>query len=106
MDKNADLLDTEKAADLLMAMSNPKRLAILMLLLREEMAVGNLAEAVGLRQSALSQHLAILRLAKLATTRRDAQTIYYSSRSAQVMRVMEVLDEIYGIRDPDEKQAS
>jgi DNA-binding transcriptional ArsR family regulator len=106
MEKIPNPLDVDKAADLLMALSNSKRLEILLLLIREEMAVGKLAEAVGLGQSALSQHLAKLRLAKLVTTRRDAQSIYYSSKSAEVMRILQVLGEIYVTEMPDQATAS
>ena len=106
MEKIPNPLDVDKAADLLMALSNSKRLEILLLLIREEMAVGKLAEAVGLGQSALSQHLAKLRLAKLVTTRRDAQSIYYSSKSAEVMRIRQVLGEIYVTEMPDQATAS
>ena len=59
------------------------------------MAVGVLADAVGLSQSALSQHLAKLRTGKFVTTRRDAQTIYYSSRSSEVSRLLQTLDGIF-----------
>jgi len=83
------------AAALLSAMANPKRLMILCSLVQGEVAVGALASQVGLSQSALSQHLSKLRAQKLVKTRRDAQTIYYSSTSESVMKVLETLEEIY-----------
>jgi DNA-binding transcriptional ArsR family regulator len=86
----------QKSAALLSAMANPKRLAILELLLQGEMAVGELAGQVGLSQSALSQHLAKLRARRLVSTRRDAQTIYYSSRSPEVQAILAALGEIFG----------
>ncbi|MDB5523589.1 MAG: ArsR family transcriptional regulator [Rhizobium sp.] len=86
----------EKSAALLNAMSNPKRLQILGVLSENEMSVGQLANLVDLSQSALSQHLAKLRAEKLVTTRRDAQTIYYSSRSRAVRLVLNALDTIFG----------
>lgn len=85
----------EKAAQLLSAMANPKRLLILCILVGGEMAVGPLATTVGLSQSALSQHLAKLRALELVKTRRDAQTIYYSIASSEVQAVLEVLYELY-----------
>jgi DNA-binding transcriptional ArsR family regulator len=57
--------------------------------------VGDLVAAIGLSQSALSQHLAKLRADRLVTTRRDAQTIYYRLASADAARVLEVLADIY-----------
>ncbi|WP_170975808.1 metalloregulator ArsR/SmtB family transcription factor [Rhizobium sp. FY34] len=83
------------AANLLSAMANPKRLMILCCLVKGEVAVGALATKVGLSQSALSQHLSKLRAQKLVNTRRDAQTIYYSSSAESVMRVLETLETLY-----------
>lgn len=83
------------AADLLSAMGNAKRILIFLNLIEGEMAVGALAEKVGLSPSALSQHLAKLRHRKLVTTRRDAQTIYYSVSSESVIAVLKTLEHIY-----------
>lgn len=83
------------AAALLSAMANPKRLMILCSLVKGEIPVGILAAQVGLSQSALSQHLSKLRAQKLVKTRRDAQTIYYSSSSEPVMKILATLEDIY-----------
>ena len=83
------------AAGLLSAMANPKRLMILCSLIEGEIPVGVLATQVGLSQSALSQHLSKLRAQRLVKTRRDAQTIYYSSNSESVKKILATLDEIY-----------
>ncbi len=76
-------------------MANPKRLMILCSLVEGEVPVGVLATQVGLSQSALSQHLSKLRAQKLVKTRRDAQTIYYSSTSESVIKVLATLESIY-----------
>ncbi|THV21318.1 ArsR/SmtB family transcription factor [Peteryoungia ipomoeae] len=83
------------AASLLSAMANPKRLMILCSLVEGEVPVGVLANQVGLSQSALSQHLSKLRAQKLVKTRRDAQTIYYSSTSESVIKILSTLESIY-----------
>lgn len=83
------------AAGLLTAMANPKRLMILCSLVEGEVPVGVLATQVGLSQSALSQHLSKLRAQKLVKTRRDAQTIYYSSTSEAVIKILGTLEDIY-----------
>ena len=85
----------QKRAALLNAMANPARLEILNFLSQGEIAVGALASKVGLSQSALSQHLAKLRDQKLVTTRRDAQTIYYSTQSVAVKTMLTALAEIF-----------
>lgn len=94
-DAEALKLKSDEAADLLSAMSNAKRLLILCNLVAGEMPVGQLAETVGLSQSALSQHLAKLRARKLVSTRRDAQTIYYSIASESVYQVLETIGDIF-----------
>ena len=68
---------------------------ILCKLIEGECSVGELVAAVGLSQSALSQHLARLRNDRLVATRREAQTIYYRLASAEATRVMQLLADIY-----------
>ena len=84
-----------EAARLLTALANKHRLAILCELIEDERSVGALVEAVGLTQSALSQHLAKLRAIGIVATRRDAQTIYYRLASAAATSVMRTLADIY-----------
>jgi DNA-binding transcriptional ArsR family regulator len=79
----------------LKAMGNLRRLQILYALWKQEKNVGELEEIVGLSQSALSQHLAVLRQAGLVKTRRQAQTIYYSIKSAVVLNILSLLDKFY-----------
>jgi DNA-binding transcriptional ArsR family regulator len=86
---------SDSAAALLSAIANPKRLLILCNLVNGEVPVGVLANQVGLSQSALSQHLSKLRAQNLVRTRRDAQTIYYSSNSPQVLTLLSALETIY-----------
>lgn len=84
-----------KAAALLGAMSNRKRLMILCHLIGTEKSVNQIAELVELQQSPLSQHLAKLRSLELVKTRRDGQTIYYSVSSPEVEAVLTTLYQIY-----------
>jgi ArsR family transcriptional regulator, virulence genes transcriptional regulator len=81
----------EAASELLKAMANPQRLRVLCLLIEREMSVGELNALVPLSQSALSQHLAVLRERALVKTRRDAQTVYYSVADGTVHDVIEAL---------------
>lgn len=57
--------------------------------------MGDLERRVALSQSALSQHLARLRRDGLVTTRRAAQTIYYSLSGREARAVMETLYRLY-----------
>ncbi len=84
-----------EAAALLASMANAKRLLVLCSLVEGEKSVGEMAALAGLSQSALSQHLAKMRLAGLVTTRREAQTIYYHLASDRVRAVLETLYQLY-----------
>jgi DNA-binding transcriptional ArsR family regulator len=84
-----------EAAGLLKALGNEQRLLILCSLLAGPLSVGELNERVDLSQSALSQHLALLREAGLVETRREAQSIFYSLPAGPVTQVMAVLQDIY-----------
>jgi ArsR family transcriptional regulator, virulence genes transcriptional regulator len=83
------------AAELLRAMAHGARLKVLCELAGGEKSAGDLVEASGLSQSALSQHLARLRKDGLVATRRDAQTIYYSLSDDKVLRLIKLLYELY-----------
>ena len=84
-----------EAAAFSSAAANAKRLSTLRLLIEREYSVGELALCVGLSQSALSQHLSRLRRGGLVETRREAQTIYYSSTSPAVGKLFTTLDGIF-----------
>lgn len=85
----------EKAATLLKALANEQRLMILCNLLGGPLSVGELNERVDLSQSALSQHLAVLRDASIVTTTRDAQMIRYSLPPGPVTRIIGILYKEY-----------
>jgi ArsR family transcriptional regulator, virulence genes transcriptional regulator len=87
--------NARRASTLLKAMSNQHRLLILCQLVQEELCVSALEKAIGLSQSALSQHLARLRRDNLVKTRRDAQTIYYSLSGEEAQAVIETLYKLY-----------
>ena len=87
--------DLASASRLLRSMSNDRRLSILLLLRSKEMPVGEIAETIKLSQSALSQHLAILRADGLVKTRRQAQSIFYSLKSEAATAVLENLELLF-----------
>lgn len=80
-----------KAAELLKALGNEQRLMILCHLVQGPLSVGELNERVPLSQSALSQHLAVLRESAIVQTRRESQTVTYSLPDGVVTRLIEVL---------------
>lgn len=88
-------LGADQAVSLLKAMANRHRLIILCCLQDGELSVGELNQKIGLSQSALSQHLALLRRDKLVNTRKEAQTVYYSLSSGDVGAIIATLHNLY-----------
>ena len=79
------------AANLMQALSNENRLMILCVLSKGEMRVSDLNQHLDLSQSALSQHLALLRKQNLVSTRRQSQTIYYSAMPGPALEIVTLL---------------
>jgi len=84
-----------EAAALLKALGNEQRLLILCALLDGPRSVGEINARVPLSQSALSQHLAVLRAAEVVTTRRESQTIWYALAPGPAGRVIQALYESF-----------
>lgn len=84
-----------RAVTLLRLLSNEKRLMILCQLADGEMAVGDIQSHVSLSQSALSQHLALLRTEGIVATRREGQAVFYRLDDPAAMRVIETLAELF-----------
>ncbi|MBE7216542.1 metalloregulator ArsR/SmtB family transcription factor [Shewanella benthica] len=91
IDVNAMVTNAENAAKWLKAIANPNRLMILCLLLDNELSVTQLNETVPLSQSALSQHLAVLRTQDLVSTRKSSQVVYYSLKNEQVSEIISIM---------------
>ncbi|MCB1472563.1 MAG: helix-turn-helix transcriptional regulator [Rhodobiaceae bacterium] len=90
MDATAD-----QASGLLKSLANRHRLLIVCQLLDAERSVGELAEMLGIRDSTVSQHLAVLRRDGLVAARRDGQTIWNSIASAPAREILETLYRFY-----------
>lgn len=84
-----------RASALLKAVSNKTRLLIVCQLAEKEMSVGQLLETIPLSQSAMSQHLGLLRREKIVKTRREAQSIIYSLASPQARVLVNTMYELY-----------
>jgi DNA-binding transcriptional ArsR family regulator len=86
------------------ALANERRLMILCKLVEwGEANVGTLAEAVGLSQSALSQHLAKMRDEGIVTFRRESQTLWYRIDDPRIEQMFAMLHRIFC--EPDEQPA-
>jgi len=97
-------MHADEAARLLKALANDKRLLILCLLAEGERSVGELNARLDLSQSALSQHLAVLRAEGLVETRREAQVIRYSLVPGPAFEVIRTLHDIYCAPPPGRRR--
>jgi ArsR family transcriptional regulator, virulence genes transcriptional regulator len=84
-----------QAASLLRALASERRLMILCQLVDGERSVGEIQPLVGLSQSALSQHLKVLREEGVVATRREAQTVWYRIADPAAVKVVSTLAEIF-----------
>lgn len=84
-----------RASELMRTLGHKDRLMILCHLISGEKSVGGLASLLEIPQSPLSQHLARMRKENLVTTRREAQTIFYSIASDEARRMVELMHELY-----------
>ena len=92
----AELHDmASNACELLKAMSNKWRLMILCQLSEGEKTVGELQGLLGVGQSTVSQHLAILRREEIVASRKDAQSIFYSLSGDEAIKVMATLHDVF-----------
>lgn len=94
----------DQASDLLKALSNRHRLLIICQLIDGERSVGELAGFLNLRDSTMSQHLALLRKDGLVSARRDGQTIYYSIASDPAREVLKTLYQVFCAPKPGKRK--
>ena len=85
-----------EVAGILRAIANERRLLILCKLVEwGEANVNSLADAVGLSQSALSQHLSKMREEGLVTYRRESQTLWYRIADPRIEDLFATLQRLY-----------
>jgi ArsR family transcriptional regulator, virulence genes transcriptional regulator len=80
-----------RACTVLKALANEVRLMLLCQLAEGEKTVGELQNSVALSQSAVSQHLALLRAHKLVSARRNGQSVHYSLASGEAAAIIATL---------------
>jgi ArsR family transcriptional regulator len=81
-------------ASICKTLADAKRLMILHELRDSEMSVGQLVSSLGLPQSNVSQHLAILRERGIVTTRREGTTIYYKLANPKIGEACDLVREV------------
>ncbi len=75
-------------------LANPKRLEVIDQLRQEEMSVTELAEVLGIGQSNLSQHLAIMRQKGIVTTRREGLNVFYKLSNPKIIQACDLMRQV------------
>jgi len=84
-----------QAVAALKVLANEDRLLLLCQLSQGEMSVGDLEEALGIRQPTLSQQLGVLRTEGVVDTRRDGKRIFYSVADTRLLQLLGLLYRLY-----------
>ena len=75
--------------DFFKMLGNPTRIRILLLLMEQDANVSDLAEQLGMTQSAVSHQLNLLKSNKLVRRRRDGKMIFYALVDEHVQMIIE-----------------
>jgi DNA-binding transcriptional ArsR family regulator len=78
-------------ASIFQGLGHPTRLAIVELLRDGELCVGAIFGRLGVEQSTISQHLAILRMKRIVTSRKDGNQVFYSLRDPVLRDVLDLM---------------
>ena len=81
-------------SNLLKAISHPKRLEIIHLLRDQELCVNEILDMLGLPQANLSQHLIVLKNARVVDTRKEGKQIYYKLAHKNIVKASDLLRDI------------
>jgi DNA-binding transcriptional ArsR family regulator len=85
----------DRADEVLRALAEPRRRAILRLVADDEMSAGEIAAAFDVTRPAVSQHLTVLKNAGLVSERRDGTRRLYRGAPAGLREVRDLLDELW-----------
>lgn len=91
-----DILSVEKAqimAEFFAMLGDPNRLRILSILSRQELCVHDLAELVGMSESAVSHQLRVLRTMRLVSYRKSKRRVYYQLLDHHVLELYQSVSE-------------
>lgn len=85
---------SELHAEICKTLGSPARIEILNVLQDREKTVGELTEALGLRQANVSQHLAVLRQRQVVATRKEGTSIYYRVSNPKIIQACRLMREV------------
>ena len=75
-------------------LSDANRLLIIAELIKGERSVSDLTNSLGLRQSNLSKHLALMKERGLVTARREGANIFYSLSDPKIFEAIKLLRQV------------
>lgn len=84
-----------EATNFLKALAHEQRLSIVCLLMKRELTVTEIQQALGARQAATSQQVTRLRLSGLVSGRREGREVYYRVSDERVRAVIATLHESF-----------
>ncbi len=84
----------ELHANICQTLANPKRLEIIDLLRDGEKSVTELAEAMGISQANLSQHLTVMRQKGIVTPRREGVNVYYRLSNPKIIKACDLMRQV------------
>ena len=84
----------ELHAEVCKTLANPKRLEILYALKGGELSVGEIVEKLGITKANVSQHLALLRQARVVSTRRDGVNIFYRISNPKIVQACGLMRDV------------
>ena len=85
MPAEEDLYDL---AELFKVFGDSTRIKILYALFAAELCVGDIAQLLGMSQTAVSHQLRVLKAGKLVKFRREGKTVFYSLADQHVVRIL------------------
>jgi DNA-binding transcriptional ArsR family regulator len=78
-------------ASIFQALGHPTRIAMIEVLRDGELPAGVIIERLGIEQANASQHLAILRLKHIVTSRKEGSQVFYSVRDPLLIEVLDIM---------------
>jgi DNA-binding transcriptional ArsR family regulator len=85
-----DMLRQFKAS-IFQALAHPTRVAIIEVLRDGELPAGAIIERLGLEQANASQHLSILRVKQIVSSRKEGNQVFYSVRDPLLIEVLDIM---------------
>jgi ArsR family transcriptional regulator len=81
----------EFKASIFQALGHPTRIAIIEVLRDGELPAGVIIERLGIEQANASQHLSVLRLKQILTSRKEGNQVFYSVRDPLIIEVLDIM---------------